>query len=76
VCSRSGQALFESQRRQALENYKRVDDARQAHTARRQSLVASFVVTSNLASAAGDTLVAVGSDAAAVSPINDDATRE
>jgi len=76
VCSRSGQALFESQRRQALENYQRADDARQARTARRQSLVANFVGTSNPVSAAVDTLVAVGSDAAAVSPINVDATRE
>jgi len=76
VCSRQGQALFESQRRQALENHQRVDDARQAHTARRQSLVVSFVGTSNPASAAVNTLVAVGSDAAAVFPINVDATRE
>jgi len=76
VCSLSGQALFESQWRQALENYQRADDAHQAHTARRQSLVANFVGTSNPVSAAVDTLVAVGSDAVAVSPINVDATRE
>jgi len=38
--------------------------------------VANFVGAANPVSAAVDTLVAVGSDAAAVSPINIDATRE
>jgi len=38
--------------------------------------VANFVRISNPASAAVDPLVAVGSDAAAVSPVNVDATRE
>jgi len=76
VCSRSGQALFESQRRQALAIFQRAEDARQAHTARRRSLVADFVGTANPVSAAVDTLVAVDSDAAAVLPINVDDTRE
>jgi len=47
VCSRSGQALFESQLRHALENYQRTNDSRRAHTARWQSLVTNFVGTSN-----------------------------
>jgi len=55
VCSRSGQSLFESQRQQALEDYQRADDARQAHTARQQSLVAILVGVSNPNSAAVDT---------------------
>jgi len=76
VCSRSGQALFESQRRQALEICQRADDARQAQTERRRSLVANFVGAANPVSAAVETLVAVGSDAAAVSPINVDGTRQ
>jgi len=76
VRSRSGPALFESQRRKTPGNSRKAEDARQAHTERRRSLVANFIGTANPVSAAVDILVAVSSDAAAVSPINVEATRE
>ena len=76
VCAKSGDALFESQRNAGLALFQKADNVREAHTSRRRSLVANFVGAANPVSAAVDTLVAVGSDAAAVSSINIDATRE
>jgi len=76
VFAKSGDALFESQRNAGLALFQKADNVREAHTSRRRSLVAKFVGAANPVSAAVETLVAVGSDAAAVTPINIDATRE
>jgi len=76
VCAKSGDVLFESQINAALELLQKAGDAREAHTSRRRSLVANFVGAANPVSTAVDTLVAVGSDSAAVSPISIEATRE
>jgi len=76
VCSKSGEALFEAQRAHALALCKKADDARAARGSRRRCLVANFVGAANPVSAAVDTLVSVGSDAAAVAQSSIDATRE
>jgi len=56
--------------------YQRADAAHEARANRRSSLVATFVTTPRPVSQAVDTLIAVGSEAAALSPVNIAATRE
>jgi len=76
VCGGSTDIFYESGARRARAEYQSADAAHEARANRRSSLVANFVTTPRPVSQAVDTFIAVGSEAAALSPVNIAATLE
>jgi len=76
ICGGSTVIFYKSEARRARAEYQRADAAHEARANHRSSLVANFVTTPRRVSQAVDTLIAVGSEAAALSPVNIAATRE